>query len=326
MDIGLDLGFHSTKAICGERWARFPSFVTRPAESLFSLNGHGQIMVQSGYGCYLVGEEAVKKGLAGARKETAEWIASPEYVGGLFYGALSELTLGTAVSVSLVTGLPLADYARDKGALRERLQGVHRFEREGRRGQTVTVESVRVVPQAWGVVLALLLDDRGRIVCPELADSKVAVIDVGGHTVNYLSVDGLSDIPSESKSTERGAWNVVRAVREYLDQAHPGLARLRDHRLMEAVIAGEIYDQGLRVDLAPVVRPILDDVGQEIVDTAGQYWGPGAATFRQVIVCGGGAYLWGAHVRRAFRQAMVMEQPEMANARGFYRFAVHIGG
>ena len=325
MDIGMDIGFHAVKALTGGRDpALFPSFVTRPVESLFSLNGHTTMIVNSQHGRWLVGDEAIKKGIAGARKETAAWIASPEYMA-LFYGALSELTAATNAEINLVTGLPLSDFERDRKDLRDRLLGVHQFVREGRRGQSLKVESVRVVPQAWGAVLALLLDDKGRIVRPELARSKVGVLDIGGHTVNYLSVDGLSDIPSETQGTARGAWNVVRAVREHFDVSHPGLSRLRDHAVMQAIVTGETWEAGERVDLVPVVKPIIDDIGREIVDTAAQYWGPGAATMRQVIVCGGGAYLWGDHIKAAFRQAVVLESPELANAQGFYRFAAHLG-
>jgi len=39
----------------------------------------------------------------------------------------------------------------------------------------------------------------------------------------------------------------------------------------------------------------------------------------------GGAHLWGQRIRQAFHQAVVLEQPELANARGFYRFAAHLG-
>lgn len=325
MNVGIDIGFFGTKALTKDKQSCFPSFATRPAESLFSLNGHTMVIVNSQRGGrWLVGDEAIKKGIVGARKETAQWIHSPEYLS-LLYAALSDLTEATQATVNLVTGLPLADYKRDRIALRDRLLGTHRFVREGRRGQSLRIESVRIVPQAWGAVLALLLDGRGRIVQPELAKSKVAVLDIGGHTVNYLSVDGLSDIPSETQGTDRGTWNVVRAVRDYFDVSHPGLANTRDHKIMEAVIAGETWDAEERIDLQPVIKPILDDIGREIVDTASQYWGPGAATFRQVLVCGGGAYLWGSHIRRAFRQAVILERPEFLNAQGFYRFAAHLG-
>lgn len=322
MEVGLDGGFFGWKAISGERVAHFESFAVRPTESLFSLNGHQTIIVSSQHGRYLCGAEAVKKAMTGARKESASWIETPEYMS-LFLASLSELTEATQATLDLVTGLPLADYERDRSRLRERLLGTHQFVREGRRGQSLTVETVRVVPQAWGAVLALLLDDKGRIVQPELSKEKVAVLDIGGHTVNYLSVDGLSDIPSETQGTERGTWTIVRVAREYLDRNHPGLKRMSDHDVMEAVIAGETYDAGEPVDLSHVTEPIIDDIGQEIVDTATQYWGAGAATFRRVIVCGGGAHLWGDHIKRAFKQAVVVDNPELANARGFYRFAVN---
>jgi plasmid segregation protein ParM len=324
MDVGLDVGYYATKAVTRGPRALFPSLATRPVESLLSLDGDGSILVSSErIGRWLVGEQAVRKGQA-ARKETAGWIDSPEWLA-LFYGALSAVTQATQVEVSLVTGLPLADYNRDRAALRERLVGEHRFAREGQRAQVVKVVSARVVPQAWGAVLAFMLDDRGRVVLPELVKSKIAVLDIGGHTVNYLSIDGLSDVPGESRSTERGAWTVMRAVREYLEAEHPGLARLRDHQLMEAIMVGETWDADRRVDLRAVSKPILDQVGQEIVDVAAQYWGEGAATFRQLIVCGGGAYLFAETVRRAFRQSWMVVDPEYANAEGFYRFAAYLG-
>lgn len=323
MDIGLDMGFFAVKAVSGETERTFPSFVTRPSESLFSLNGHTTMIMASEHGRYLVGQEAIKKGVTGARNETATWIQSPEYMA-LLYGALSELTTATQARINLVTGLPLADYQRDRAALRDRLLGVHQFVREGRTGQSLKVESVRVVPQAWGAVLALLIDDRGKVVRPELMKSKVAVLDIGGHTVNYLSVDGLSDIPSETQGTERGAWTVVRAVRDYLDVSHPGLNRMRDHQVMQAIIDGETHEAGEPLDLRPIVKPLLNDIGQEIVDTAAQYWGAGAPTFRQVIVCGGGALLWSEHIKRAFRQAHVMPKPIYSNARGFANFAANL--
>ena len=322
MDVGFDGGFYATKAVSGDRVSHFPSFATKPAESLFSLNGHTMVIIASEHGRYLVGDEAIKKGRTGARKESSAWIMSREYLS-LFYTALSDLTNANQVTVNLVAGLPLADFARDRATLRDRLLGTHRFTREGRAGQVIKVERVTLVPQAWGPVLAGLLDDTGKVVQPELVKQKVAVLDVGGHTVNYLSVDGLSDIPSETRGTERGAWNVVRTLRDWLDANHPGLSRLPDHKLMSAIVVGVIFDAGEPVDLRPVVKDIVDDIGQEIVDTARQYWGADAATFRSVIVCGGGAHLWGTHVKRAFRQAVILDKPELANARGFYRFAAN---
>lgn len=322
MDIGFDGGFHAIKAVSGDRRVQFPSVVSRPAQALFSFNPGQSIIIDTAFGHYLIGADAVRQG-QGARKETADWVHSDAWLA-MFYAACTELTSATQAALNVVAGLPLSDFARHKTALRDRLLGTHTLTRQGRRGQTFRIESVRVVPQAWGAVLSMLLDARGRVVRPELATARLAVIDIGGHTVNYLAVDGLSDVPSETRSTERGAWTVMRAVRDFFDAEHPGLSRLRDHQVMQAIREGQVYDAGQQIDLGPVVNPLLDDIGQEIVDTAAQYWGGGAATFQQVIVCGGGAHLWGRRVQRAFRHTTVLDEPQFANAQGFHCFAAHL--
>ena len=326
MNIGYDGGFYAAKAISGDRTSYRLSFASgRFDTSMLSLNGHSSVIVASDqYGRYLVGEEAVKLAPIEARKESRDWIDTSEYMN-VFYAGVSDLTTASQVTVNLVTGLPVADYRQDWRKLCNRFLGVHRFTREGpdRTAQIVKIESVRVLPQAWGAILCLLLDNKGVVVQPELAEQKTGVIDAGGHTVNYLSVNGLSDIPAETRGTERGAWNVVRNVRNFFAAEYPGLNRLTDHDIMDAIIKGIVYDGDKPIDLGPVVKPIIDDIGQEIVDTARQYWGAHAATFRRIVMIGGGAYLWGEHVKRAFEQTITLPHPELANARGFYRFAVN---
>lgn len=324
MNIGVDIGFYATKAIRGKARVIFPSFIARPVYSKMSLNSHGRIEIESESGQFLLGDEAIRIG-QGARQETAQWVGSPEWLS-LFYGALSELTEATQFKAQIVIGLPLADYDRDKRIVRELLYGVHSFKRAGRVGQRCNVNDLRVVPQGWGAVLDQLLDTNGKIVNPEMARQRFAVIDIGGGSVNYLAVDGLSDIPAESRGTQRGTWVVVRAVRDFLDAEHPGLSRLKDHQIMQAILSTVVYDGGEKVNLTPVTFPITDAIGQEIVETAQQYWGPKASTFRNVLAIGGGAHIWRDHICQAFKHAKVLPSPEFANARGFAKFSEYLAG
>jgi len=328
MNGGFDFGYYDTKAMGngGDRITKFPSFVVpAPPDSMLTLGNH-ETQIITDDGKYLVGTSAVRRGQIGTRKEGSTWIESPEYLV-LFYSAMSDISDATQVTLNLVTGLPVGDFRRDAETLQKQLLGTHTFLREGREyHQVVKVQTVTVVPQAWGAVLCLLLDNIGRIVRPELANQKLAVLDIGGKTVNYLSVDGLTDIPAETRGTERGAWNVMRVVRQFLEAEHPGLNRLQDHQIMDAIVKRETWDAGQRVNLEHVVEPILDSIGTEILDTARQHWGTTAATFRQILVCGGGAYLWQQQIQKAFPHSTVIAQPEFANARGFYRYAVHLAG
>ena len=323
MDIGYDGGFFAAKAISGDRRSYRLSFATgRFDEAMMSMNGHESVIIESEQGRFLVGQEAVKLSTTNGRNETRGWIHTPEYMAA-FYAAISDLTDAHQVTVNLVTGLPVADYRRDWQALCGRFLGTHRFTREGQSAQVVKVEKAHAVPQAWGALLCLLLNGRGNVVQKELADQRTAVIDAGGHTVNFLALDGLSDIPAQTRGTARGAWNVVRIVRNFFAAEYPGLNDLTDHAVMDAIIKGVVYDGDEPIDLKPVIKPIIDSIGQEIVNTAQQYWGAGASTFRRVVVIGGGAYLWQEHVKRAFKQTVTLPMPEMVNAQGFYRFAAH---
>jgi len=320
MNVGIDLGFYRTKVITmGKDPIQFVSAAAKPHDSMLNMNGHTNVVVTSAFGTHLTGEEAVKFDPGDTRQEFSDWILTDKFMS-LFYSALGRLTDATQFTVNLGVGLPIADFERYKEVLKARLLGRHEFTIQDRYQQVAKVESVRVLPQGWGGVMCLLLDDNGRVVNPDIAHQRVAVVDVGGRTVNYLSVDGLTDIPAESRGTRRGAWNVVRELRQFLKSSYPDLAELPDHRLMQAVTERVIYNGDESVDLNPVVNPILDDIGLEIVNTARQYWGNTAATFRKVLVIGGGAYLWGETIKQAFPQTVVLPEPEYANARGYFRY------
>jgi plasmid segregation protein ParM len=325
MYCGYDAGFHSVKLVGNGHAVNFESFAARPASSMLDLSDNGKLIVESERieGAWMVGQHAVKMATRGHRQEVAQWINTPEYLA-LFYAALGQLSDASRFSVDLVTGLPILDFERDRERLRDLLLGDHRFSFQSRSNQFATVQSVRVVPQGWGGVLAMLFDARGKVQDADIATQKVGVIDVGGRTCNYLAVAGLSDLPSQNKGTDRGAWHVVRAVKAWLDTHYPGLSSLQDHEVMRAIIAGEIYHKGQRVDLAPVVCPIVSDIASEIVNTASQYWGQGAPTFRRVFNIGGGAYLFGPPILAAFGQATVPERPEFTNAQGYHNFGAYL--
>ena len=115
-----------------------------------------------------------------------------------------------------------------------------------------------MIPQPFGALLSATLDGKGRIVDRELATGSVGVIDVGGKTTNLLSVNWLSEIGRETASVNVGAWEAVRSLREYLNVHHPGLNELRDHQVIDAVIAREVKCYGEPVDLAGAIDDVLE--------------------------------------------------------------------
>jgi plasmid segregation protein ParM len=324
MNVGIDLGYSSVKAVGGTgRAITFPSVVGTPDKGRFSLNGNNDIVLEiPGYGTSLIGESAIMQSRFIDRREDRGWIEGDAYYK-LMLASFSELTAATVCDLVVVTGLPVTFYSNDRASLRERFLGEHRLMREGRRTQVFRVVDCRVIPQPFGALLSVALDNKGHVVDRDLATGAVGVIDVGGRTTNLLSVNRLSEIGRETSSVDVGAWDVVRAVREHLAGACPNLD-LRDHQVADAVIRRNVRYFGELVDLGPVVEAILEPMAEAVIAQATQLWS-GAAALEAILLAGGGALLLGPSISRHFRHARILDEPVYANALGYWKLAQRIG-
>jgi len=321
MNVGLDLGYSHVKLCSGDRSAHFPSVVGTPDRARFSLNGTDRDILLEAPAQVLVGEGAITQSRFANRREDRGWIESEEYYH-LFLAALTEATRASAVDIFLVTGLPVAFYA-DRDSLQARLSGEHRAQRENRRAQSFRVGGCRVIPQPFGALLSVALDDHGRITDQDLAGGTVGVIDVGGKTTNLLSVRRLAETGRETASVSVGAWDAVRAVRRYLDDVCPNL-ELRDHAVIDAIRARSVLYYGQPVDLSKVIDEALAQMAEQVISEATQLWN-GGAHLAAVLVAGGGAHLLAGHITRHFRHARPVERPEFANALGYWKLAQRFG-
>lgn len=323
MNTGMDIGYSATKAVGGRGRATFPSVTGTPDKARFSLNGAGGSIILVEPAHVQVGAEAVAQSRFLHRREDRHWVAGDEWYH-LFLAALTELTTANQVEMAVVTGLPVAFFEGDKAAVRERLLGDHRAQREGRHAQAFRVTDARVIPQPFGTLLSAALDQNGRIVDRELSTGAVGVIDVGGKTTNLLSVNHLSEIGRETSSVSVGAWDAVRAVRDWLSIQCPDLD-LRDHQVVEAIIARRVKYFGEPIALDGIVDQTLEPLAGEVIASASQMWN-GAAALDAILVSGGGALLLGPYIQRHFRHARVLEDPVFTNADGYWKFAQRLAG
>lgn len=329
-NMGVDIGFHSTKYVTRRKASgqltldrgSFPSFVATYTESALSLGGDQDTVITLDDHMYLVGDAAVKKS-RGGRKEIADWVSSVDWRV-LFTAALAAITDRPTATAHVVVGLPLSDYHRKRDIVKATLEQTWSYAHARNGQQIVTVEKATVIPQAWGAILCQLLDVFGQISNSELVDTRQAVIDIGGHTVNYLGVDGLADIPEDSHATSRGSWTVMRHVRDFYNAEYPELNRHADHAIMQHIVKRQAWYGGQLIDLSGIVDELIENIGQEIVDTAQSYLGAGLKTYRNVYIIGGGAYLFGRQIKETLSHAVVLDMPEYANADGFYRYSVYL--
>jgi len=119
------------------------------------------------------------------------------------------------------------------------------------------------------------------------------------------------------------AWDVARAVREYLTNHCPDL-ELRDHQVIDAIVKRHVKYFGAPVDLGNVIDAILEPMGDQVIAQATQLWN-GMAGLEAILVAGGGALLLGPYLARAFPHVRVVDNPVFANALGYWRFAQRLG-
>jgi len=321
VNIGVDIGYHKVKAVTDSRKVNFASVVGTPDKARFSLNGNDEFIITVNGQSWQVGNSAVKQSRFVKRREDRGWIESNEYYV-LYLAALSELTSANWVDLNIVTGLPVKFFMNDKDNVRALLQGDHRIQREGRGNQVFRSITVVVVPQPFGTVAAVVLNQRGEIIDPDLANGEIGIIDIGGKTTNLLSVSELAEIGHETASIDTGGWDAVRQMRDYLAEHYPDL-ELRDHKIAEIVQTGQATYYGKPIDLTDAIGDILDPMADEIISQASQLWN-GGANLHAILITGGGANLLGDRIKRNYRHAQVVENPQYANAIGYWKMAQRI--
>jgi plasmid segregation protein ParM len=322
VNVGLDIGYTTVKVV-GKEQVCFPSAVGSVDHARFNWDGEEGIVL-SAPRAVMVGDLAIEQSRALQRREDRNWIASTVYANLLLAG-LTETTKATHVRLNIVSGLPVQFYKEDKAALVDLLMGNHKATREGRSGQSFTVENVRVIEQGFGALLAECLDARGNIVDADLATGRIGVIDVGGKTTNLLSVKGLREIGRQTSSVSTGAWDIVRAVREWLSTECPELD-LRDYEIVDCVKTRSVRYFGEPVDLSSVVDDLIGEFSDSIVAEVTQLWN-GAAQLDAILVAGGGAHLVGEAIKARYRHARTVSvDPVFANAIGYKRFCERLYG
>lgn len=325
--IGLDVGYGYVKAICESgKSVCFPSLVA-PAEFIrFRADVGPQAAVNgltlhdTSEGELFVGELAARQGRPGAVRSPRDRdrVADP-IVTHLANAAFAQLLPETIhARVRVVTGLPV-DYYRDAHQLVEHLRGQHVIKLDWR-SQVIEVEEVRVVPQPFGALLSMLLDDQGKlkVESSHLAQERVGVLDVGTHTTDLLLVDGLEYIEAGSGSLEVGVSTVLEMLRKVLlDEYRISYA---SHELEAAIRRGWLMIEGHKTSLNGLASEHLSVIAQSIEAHTRTLWNIG--TLSAVVLAGGGALALREWLEPCFNQAIYAPDATMANANGFLRYGL----
>ena len=93
------------------------------------------------------------------------------------------------------------------------------------------------------------------------------------------------------------------------------------HDVDLAVRRGGLTVEGERRTLPPGSAEALTKGLETVVTTGRSLWPNGGRGLDALVVGGGGAHVLAEPLRRAFPHAVVLNQPQLAGARGFYAMA-----
>jgi hypothetical protein len=179
--------------------SRWQGFNTRE-QLLISLNG-GETLA--------LGESAFELGRSQHQRVGYVRYDNPEFPW-LVAGLLAKLYPNGGGDILLTFSLPLEGFSR-AGEQIERLRGRWQIEyNDGRSTSNLnfTVTPENVVPEAFGSLCYFILSiDGSRFVDLEMAEGRVAVIDIGGYTTDVLTFNAL-EIGTVHGSVERGIITV----------------------------------------------------------------------------------------------------------------------
>jgi len=329
--VGLDIGYGSVKAFADNgRNVCFESKVA-PAEFIrFQIDVGAQAQVNgltlhnTKEGSVFIGELATKQGRPGAVRSPhdRDRVTDP-ITTHLADAAFAMLLPGIEqAQVRVVTGLPVA-YYRDAFQLSQHLLGTHQIFLDGR-SLTVEVEDVLVVPQPFGALLSLILDERGKLVASatEMIEGRVAVLDIGMHTTDMILVEGLEYIEARSGSIEVGVSTAIDMVRKVLLDDYR--VSYESHELEIAMRRGWLVIQGKKHRLNGLVSERIDPIVRSIEAEARTLWN--ISTLTATVLGGGGTLAFKPWLESLFKQAVYAPDAVNANAAGFLRYGLRQWG
>lgn len=232
---------------------------------------------------------------------------TPEYMA-LLRGALA-LMKQPAIDL-LVVGLPVAALSTKKAALERVVTGTHDIGN----GKSVVVRKALAIAQPQGALVDFAVQ-HGKIATIEREQSLI--IDPGSRTFDWLVARGMRLVQAKSHSVNRGVFDILQAIAEEIG-----------HDIGTPYNDIEAIDLALRTGKNPVIyqkpydisraMPMAHSIAQQAVASM-MRWIDASYSFQNIILVGGGAYLFKKAVKEAFPKHRILEvkDPLHANVRGF---------
>ncbi len=327
---GIDIGYGFLKCRSADRRFVLPSVIgTAQAIAYRSeLSGYtaaeDNLVVETDGGQYFVGAMAVRQSEVAARSLAEDRPADPA-ARVLFRTALALLAEAGTSTFNVVTGLPPVYFRAYQERLRDMVQGEHHVVLRGSEhpvDRTFRIEGVRVIPQPFGTLFDLLLDEGGNPQNVDLSDARLGICDVGFRTVDCVVADRLDYIDRHSFSTTTGMSAAYTLIAQRL-QSEFGVTKT-NYELDGIVRSGRLRLGGQVHDVSEIRDEAFAAIANKIITEIRSCWP--VRDLDVIYVSGGGATALSRHFQEAFDTAVTASDAQEANVRGYWKLGNKLYG
>ena len=228
--------------------------------------------------------------------------------------------------VNLIAGLPVADFFLDDGKDEEKIAAktanlLRKVTSVSASHPVARLRHVRIGCQAVAAFVDHVLNDD--LTEKAEMDSTIAVVDIGGRTTDIaVVVRGSSIDHQRSGTTNIGVLDVYKALSKEIRARFKTRDEFPLSQMDQAVRTGNIRlwneDNDVSAEVSAIVREHEARIAREVERRIGS-----AANVNGVLFVGGGSALF-REISARFRNGIMHDDPEFANARGLHKFGRYI--
>ncbi|PLX72862.1 MAG: hypothetical protein C0614_13480 [Desulfuromonas sp.] len=332
--LGIDIGFGFTKATDGIQNLIFKSVLGESTDLQFreallgeETRGQAHLQIEVDGKSYFVGELAERQ--SNVRFFTLDQAQFISKFAKVFALASAAKMVKGFVPVNLVTGLPIGSYRTHKDELAKLLVGEHKLaltDASGKREEkSIKIDKVRVIPQPFGSLFNLMLNEQGELSDKRLVKEKIGIIDVGFRTSDYTISDKMRYSERGSRTTDSGIARAFNVIATKLRENSGVNVEL--YRLFEAIDKGNIKIRGKVYDLKGLSEQVFNQLATSIANEIDRLWVDDWDIDAMVITGGGGAVL-SKYLKPLLNGEVLEVDPEadmrLFNVHGYHKFGQHI--
>lgn len=326
--MGLDIGYGVVKAVTADQVVMFPSVMGHAREIKFQQEDmarrHPGDQMTDEDGDWFVGDLALAQLPPGELLRLRGRTANESTMGNAFRLRLAKVAIGKVmqgmwnrdiVHIRIATGLP-TDHMRDAAQLKASLIGQHLIKTDTAE-LIANVSEVMVMPQPYGTIYANTLNEVGEI-NRQHTYRRTGVCDVGTYTVDLALDDEGEFVDAESGSVESGVYTAQERISAALERDY---REKMPFKIVEEVLrTGIFHANGQPVDYSEIVEEALAPLRSATLNLMSEKWQRGT-TVDVIYLSGGGAELVVNDVREAYPQTALVQDAQLANARGYLNYA-----